>query len=327
MGDSRNGRISVIVPIRNKAPLLERCLGSIVVAAQGAGNTELIFLDNHSTDGSGSILARQFAGLARIVESSASNAAGVRNQGVRLSEGQLLSFLDADCEVPQDYFHQLRQVFVHDWVSATGCAVDLPTDRSWIEREWYRLHHRDTGGFRPYLNSGNFAVRREPFLQVGGFDESLETGEDSNLGERLNRAGYSIIESRSLHVLHLDNPTTIPAFFRKEVWHAKGMFGSVGFGHIDKPLVLTAAHMALGLGGIGLIVAGAAGPALGPLVAGLLMITIVPLLSVAYRHVLARQPGSIAAGLLLYQVYFLARCAALVQILLARVRKAARSRR
>jgi glycosyltransferase involved in cell wall biosynthesis len=311
-------RISVIVPVRNKAPILRRCLGSIVQAARLDGQVELIFVDNQSTDGSECILSSDFGEHAVLLSSTASNAAGVRNQGVRAASGGILCFLDADCVIPLDYFGRLREVFSHEWIAATGCAVDLPTDKSWVERVWYTLHHRGIGGIRTYLNSGNFAVRAGVFDRMGGFDESLETGEDSNLGERLTSSGHRIVESSALRVLHIDNPTNLVDFFRKEVWHAKGMMGSAGFGHIDKPLALSILHLFLILLALGWTVA--AGFTRNPsfLAFAVASLLIVPLMSVSYRRVLARTTGSVVPSLVLYQTYFLARVVALLGLLFKR---------
>lgn len=311
-------RISVIVPVRNKAPILRRCLGSIVQAARLDGQVELIFVDNQSTDGSERILSSDFGEHAVILSSTASNAAGVRNHGVRSASGGILCFLDADCLIPPDYFGRLREVFSHDWIAATGCAVDLPTDQSWVERVWYTLHHRGIGGIRTYLNSGNFAVRAAVFDRLGGFDESLETGEDSNLGERLTSSGHRIVESPALRVLHMDNPTNLADFFRKEVWHAKGMMGSAGFGHIDKPLALTILHLFLILLALGWTVA--AGFTRNPsfLAAAVASLLIVPVMSVSYRRILARTTGSVVPSLVLYQTYFLARVVALLGLFFKR---------
>jgi glycosyltransferase involved in cell wall biosynthesis len=311
-------RISVIVPVRNKAPFLHRCLGSIVKAGREDGPVELIFVDNQSTDGSSGILTAEYRDQAVILSSSATNAAGVRNCGAQIATGSILCFLDADCIIPPGYFARLRDVFRHDWVDATGCTVDLPTDRSWVERAWYILHHRGLGGYRTYLNSGNFAVRTAVFGHLGGFDESLETGEDSNLGERLTSSGYRIVESPALRVLHIDNPTNLVDFFRKEVWHAKGMLGSAGFGHIDKPLAMTILHLILMLSALGWTVAALFARNQWFLAAAVASLLIVPVMSVSYRRILAREVGSVLPGLVLYQAYFLARVVALIGILLRR---------
>lgn len=320
MSSPNHERISVIVPVRNKAPFLRQCLGSIVRAARHDGRVELIFVDNQSIDGSARTL-EEFRDSAIILSSAADNAAGVRNRGVMSATGSFLSFLDADCIVPHEYFARLREAFHHEWIAATGCTVDLPIDGSWVERVWYTLHHRGIGGIRTYLNSGNFAVRAEVFRRLGGFDETLETGEDSNLGERLTRDGYSIVESPALRVLHVDNPTTITEFFRKEVWHAKGMMGSAGFGHIDKPLAMTILHLGLILAAVGWTIAAVLASDARLLAFALASFLLVPLMSVSYRRVLARKGSPVLPSLVLYQTYFLARVVALTGILFKRTGK------
>ncbi len=312
--------ISAVVPVHNKATFLEACVSTVVRAAAHAEGVELIFVENRSTDGSEVVLSRAFGGVGLQIRSLAPNAGAARNEGAAKAKGEILCFLDADCELPLDYFQSVRRAFAHDWIHAAGCSVDLPTDRTWIERAWYRLH-RKGDGFRSYINSGNLAVRRAAFVAVGGFDERLETGEDANLGERLNQKGFSVVELRSLRVLHVDNPRTLREFYRKEVWHAKGMLGTTGFGHLDRPLVMTVLHLFLVLAALGLAaLAVTSRPAIAA--PALVLPLLVPLSTVAFRHAMTQEPINFPEGIVLYLVYFLARARALLGLVASWTRHA-----
>lgn len=314
----RTESISVIVPIKNKARFLETCVGSILAAATRVDGVDVLLVDNMSTDGSAEILRREFSETASITQSTGRNAATVRNHGARRTSGSVVCFLDADCIVPLDYFSQIRAVFSKSWIAAAGCGVDLPTDGSWIERTWHALHFRGVDGFRSYVNSGNLALRRGVFESIGGFDESLETGEDANLGARLVVAGHPVFETRALQVLHIDNPATLRQFYRKEVWHALGMFGTTGFGHLDKPVLATALHLVLTIGAASALLVAIARRSPELLAWGLALLLLVPTMTVAYRRILSSQKPRLFAALVLYEVYFLARAAALIRLLAPR---------
>ena len=87
-----------------------------------------------------------------------------------------------------------------------------------------------------YVNSGNVIVSAEAFRQVGGFAEELTTGEDADLGRRLRASGFKVRVHPEIRVFHLRNPKSLSAFWRKEIWHAVGMWEDAVDGHL--PLVL-----------------------------------------------------------------------------------------
>ena len=82
--------VSFIVPTKNAARTIEACLESL--GAQTHGRTEVIVVDNFSTDGT-----REIAELhADITVSSGPERSAQRNHGAALSRGNVLVFIDAD---------------------------------------------------------------------------------------------------------------------------------------------------------------------------------------------------------------------------------------
>ncbi len=68
-----------------------------------------------------------------------------------------------------------------------------------------------------WLESMNMFVRRDIFLEVGGFNEALITCEDYDLSLRLQKHGPIIADQRLLAVHH-GEAATLGHFFRKERW-------------------------------------------------------------------------------------------------------------
>lgn len=307
-------RISVIVPVFNKAPLLAASLDSIVAAVRSYGDAELIAVDHGSTDGSREMLGSRYAADARILDGKGGTIAGVRNRGARAATGSVLSFIDADCVIPPDYLSRVRDVLASTGAGATGAEVVPPASPSWVEDVWYRLHRRADDGEQEWIGSANLAVVRQAFDAVGGFDERLVTGEDTELCQRLRSRGYRIYESKRLSAVHLDNARTVRAFYRKEVWRGLGMFGTVRPGSIDKPTVMTVVHLALCAAAIVALVFGPwAWP--GRAAAAGVLLAIVPAVTLVYR---ARAGGSLSRplhALLLYEMYYAARGAAMARLL------------
>lgn len=94
----RTGKISIVTPVYNAASYLEKT--AEMVKRQTYTDWELIFVDDHSTDGSLEILERLAAGDDRITlmrqEDGVKGPACARNLGTQHAVGRYLAFLDAD---------------------------------------------------------------------------------------------------------------------------------------------------------------------------------------------------------------------------------------
>jgi GT2 family glycosyltransferase len=310
-------RWSVIVAVHDKATVLRDALGSVVRAAAGRSDAEVIVVDHASTDGSSALLPL-IAPNARIVALGAGTAALARNRGAAAATGTYLCFLDADVRVPADYLDRLSAVLAETGADAAGCTVTAPVTAGWIARTWDLLHAPSSDGWRPWLAAANFAVRRDAFEQVGGFSEGLITGEDAELCLRLTGAGVRIFEALRLSADHLDNPSSLAAFFRKEHWRGLGMLATVRRDRVDRPTAMTLFHgvmLMLAVGAVMLL------PPAGAILAAPTLAFVAPAVTVAYR----RRKNGIAAPLLesltLYQLYYLARLSALARIILQAARR------
>src|SRR5690606_34102704 len=85
--------VSIVIPVYNAEKYLEQTLASIY--AQTYPHTEIIAVDDGSSDRSVEIL-RQHAPRVRLVTQANAGAAAARNRGVREARGKWIAFLDAD---------------------------------------------------------------------------------------------------------------------------------------------------------------------------------------------------------------------------------------
>ncbi len=89
-------KVSVIIPVYNKAEYIERCLENIL--QQDFDDFEVICVDDGSTDGSGEI-CNQYAGKdhrIQIIHIENSGVTAARRKGVQLAKGKYIIFVDAD---------------------------------------------------------------------------------------------------------------------------------------------------------------------------------------------------------------------------------------
>ncbi|WP_433548042.1 glycosyltransferase family 2 protein [Streptomyces sp. CA-294286] len=94
-----NPRVSVVVPVHNTAPYLERCFGSVLSQSLGQDHWEVVAVDDGSTDGSAAWLddfARERANVTVVHQEASGGAGKPRNVGIEHARGEFLFFLDSD---------------------------------------------------------------------------------------------------------------------------------------------------------------------------------------------------------------------------------------
>jgi len=186
--------VAAVVPTCNRPVFLRRALRSI--AAQELSPAEVIVVDDG--DGSNEALTRDAAeqaglkGLFLTANSHAKGASGARNAGAELAMSELLAFLDDDDEWLPSY---LSQAVDHcDWseldvvCSPLLCQFDDGVDR-FSKSGPDRLAPELFLTRNPGMGGSNLIIRRSLYREIGGFDESLLTAEDMDLGLRLSLRG------------------------------------------------------------------------------------------------------------------------------------------
>jgi len=302
---STPARFSVIVPVLNSKQHLRACLNSILEAIKNHGNAELIVLDNGSEDGSYEILLNEYHGRAKVQQVRGIGVSALRNRGAQLADGEFLAFIDSDCVVIPDYFDQALQALKRSGADATGSEYALDDSGNWIEKTWYVMHTPSDDGFVKFISAGNFVVRREAFLAVNGFDESMISVEDQDLGVRLNHAGFKIYQAHAVKAFHPGSDKSLRVFFLKNTWRSMGIFGMLKNTLIFKPVITIFTHALLVILALAYLIMGHAS-VFTRIAIFVLLTNLAPMLTVLYR---AWQTGRFYRPfqcMLLYHIYFLA---------------------
>lgn len=189
--------VSVIVPVRNE----ERQLGHSLTAllASSVDDFDIVVVDDASTDRTAEV-ARSFvtSGRVRLIQNRErlGPTAGV-NRASRETHAALLFFIDGDCTPDRDWIAQGKAALQDPEVCAVEGAIHYANPTPGFRHRvplnpFYNLSRRGslTVPGTDYA-SGNFAVRREVFLAIGGFNaERYACGrEDTDLGLRLRGRG------------------------------------------------------------------------------------------------------------------------------------------
>lgn len=200
-------RLSVVVPVLDGGEPFKRVLASIVTST--FSDYELIVVDDGCRDQSAAV-AR--AAGAKVLSSAAraSGPAAARNCGAAVARGELLCFIDADCEAHPDTLQRIIAAFEREpgLAAVFGCYDDAPAAPGFIAQYKNLLHHFTHQNARSDASTfwaGCGAIRRELFLELGGFDAAAyprPSIEDIELGYRVLDAGGTIRLDPSIQVKH-----------------------------------------------------------------------------------------------------------------------------
>lgn len=200
-------RISVIIPNYNGAATLERCLTAAVSVADEA--TEIIVVDDGSTDGSVEIIKRFPCTLISLERHAGASQA--RNMGARHSHGEILFFTDADCLLQHDTLTRVREGLtgVGDALALGGTYTPHPCDDGFFSRfQSVFVHYSETKSYpqADYLATHALAIRAVTFRDSGGFAQDMgPILEDVEFSHRLRRSGVGLIMDPALLVQHIFN--------------------------------------------------------------------------------------------------------------------------
>ncbi|WP_164737178.1 glycosyltransferase family 2 protein [Georgenia sp. SYP-B2076] len=160
--------VSVVVPVKDDAALLERCL--LLLAEQSVAPREVIVVDNASSDHSALVAA---AHGARVVREPHPGIPAAASAGYDAAVGEVIVRCDADTAPGPDWLERIWALMSDDpgldAVTGTGQFYDVGTWRARLVRPlylgaYYLLVHAALG--HPPLWGSNMAVRRATWREV-----------------------------------------------------------------------------------------------------------------------------------------------------------------
>lgn len=212
--------VSVLIPARNEEKFIGRCIASVLATEWPADQLEILVIDHQSTDDTAAV-ARE-AGAHVISADRELKIGAVRNVGLSRAKGDFVAFVDADCTVPRTWLRSAINILVSDSrVGAVGGGSALaPADGTWVER--CLAPTRQTPMARATattLTTCSIASRRELLCDLGNFNETVISGEDDDISNRMRDRGLVLIATSDCRVVHHGFSRTLPQVVRKEIWH------------------------------------------------------------------------------------------------------------
>jgi glycosyltransferase involved in cell wall biosynthesis len=201
--DNNDTSVSVIIPVYNSQDTIADCLESVFNSSYS--DFEVIVVDDNSSDGTAAIVESFPCKLIRLDRNYGPSKA--RNIGVESSSGCILVFFDGDVIIEKDTLSRIVDRFSsRPEISALFCSFKKFTVPSNFFTEYKNLRHHYTHQISDENATtfcGGFgAMKREVFLEFGGFNEKHRVLEDIEFGYRLHKAGHKILLAKDIQVTH-----------------------------------------------------------------------------------------------------------------------------
>jgi GT2 family glycosyltransferase len=205
---------------------------------------EIIVVDNASSDGTVTWLKNDRPDV-QLIENKINRGFGVaNNQAVRIANGSYCFFLNPDTQLdPNSLEVLLNHIQQDEQIGAVGCTIvdengemapeskrRFPSIRNVLTKAvdsarnpwgntYYDRRKHDEVSRVEVLSGCCMLVRKEAFLEIGGFDEQFFLfGEDVDLCKRLHEANYQLCYTPNTQVIHYKGRSTKqnePLYF----WH------------------------------------------------------------------------------------------------------------
>ncbi|WP_337872292.1 glycosyltransferase [Ignavibacterium sp.] len=230
--------LSIIIVNYNVKEFLKNLLHSILKASQSL-STEIIVVDNASTDGSVEMLKEKFPDVKLIANKENLGFGKANNIGLKHATGKYILLINPDTLVAEDTFTKLIQFFQnHPEAGMVGCKILNPDGtlqlacRRSFPGPWtsftkvtglstlfpksklfarYNLTYLDENQtYEVDAISGSFMMmRKEVYDMFGGFDEQFFMyGEDLDFCYRIQKAGFKIFYVHTTQIIHYKGEST-----------------------------------------------------------------------------------------------------------------------
>ncbi|MCZ8516400.1 glycosyltransferase [Paenibacillus filicis] len=205
--------VSIIIPAKNEGTYVESTVASAMESKSGYP-FEIVIVDDDSADGCCDFIAsHEESARIRLIRTKGIGAAKARNLGAGVSKGKYLIFCDAHLSFEDLWIDRLLKPIeagIADGICPAIANMDSPNITGYGQTLDQRLQVQWNGRQEaPFpcaiLPGGCFAISRDVFFDIGGFDEGFKTWgyEDVELSLKMWLFGYKCSTLPDVKILHL----------------------------------------------------------------------------------------------------------------------------
>jgi len=230
--NSQHLEFSIVIPTYNRPERLEKCLQSIAQLDYPRDRFEVVVVDDGSEMPLAPIVQPFESELSlRLIRQPNAGPASARNTGAAAAQGTYLVFTDDDCQPQSNWLTVLAAAIAHHPTALIGgytinaLSENPYSTASQLLIDYIYHYYNILAGEATFFASNNFAVPRELYQKVGGFDTTfpLAAGEDREFCDRWRAFGYSMVYTSAMQIFH-SHYLTLAKFWRQHFNYGRGAF-------------------------------------------------------------------------------------------------------
>ena len=206
--------VSVIITTKNEERNIANCLESILNSHHSSLIThysiEIIVVDNNSTDRTVEIAKRY---TDKVYDFGPERSAQ-RNFGVKKANGKYILYLDADMILSENVIFECIEKCEKE-----GCFALYIPERIIGEGFWVKIRDLERSFYNATVIDCVRFVRRDKFLEIGEFDESLTGPEDWDFDRRIKEIGEVDIVNAPIY--HNEGEFNLRKYINKKSYYVK----------------------------------------------------------------------------------------------------------
>ncbi len=224
-------KVSIVIPTHNRPEKLRETVNYLRLQDFTKAGYEIVVVDDGSTPPVKFEQDFTFSPTVRIVRLEGEERSVARNKGANAAKGELVIFIDDDITTKPDFIEshwQIQQEFSN---LLTVGEILLPADsqntpfgrfRQRLEKDGIP-RKRGLVADKNFCAAGNASIKRELFLQLGGFDTTISSSEDQDFALRHTGQGGQIAFLPEASVIHRDNALDIRGYCQRNEWGSRLM--------------------------------------------------------------------------------------------------------
>lgn len=217
-GERREGpQVTVVLPVRNEGPHIERVLEDILSQDLPPGDLEVLVVDGRSTDDTRERVERLAArdGRVRLLDNPRRLSSAARAIGADAARGRYVAYMDGHCRLPSrtlladmvDLFERTGadclarpQPLEPTGMGSRARAIAAARHSPFGHNPRSEIYGTTEGPVSPVSSGAMY--RSRVFRTVGNFDPAFDACEDVEFNWRVERAGLTTWTSPRLAVVY-----------------------------------------------------------------------------------------------------------------------------
>lgn len=224
-------KVSVVIPTHNRPEKLRETVEKLRLQNFPKNNYEIVVVDDGSTPPVKFDEDFIISPTVRIVRLEGEERSVARNTGAREANGELVIFIDDDIWTKPDFIEshwQAHQEF-SDLLAIGEILLPDNSQNTPFGRFRQRLEKdgiprkRGLVAEKNFCAAGNASIKRELFLQLGGFDTTISSSEDQDFALRHTAQNGKIAFLPEASTIHNDNALDIRGYCQRNEWGSRLM--------------------------------------------------------------------------------------------------------